>query len=109
MDPASGSALFWFVRNSLFFELKLNERPDVLLVSYDSFVLDPDGNMRAVCEHIGFPWSPHLTAHVAPRAPGNPKPLVLKPEIRRLCNELQDRLAAAEQAGRERPPARRKR
>lgn len=101
MDPASGSALFWFVRNSLFFELKLNERPDVLLVSYDSFVLDPDGNMRAVCEHIGFPWSPHLTAHVAPRAPGNPKPLALKPEIRRLCNELQDRLTAAEQGGRE--------
>ena len=44
---------------------------------------------------------------VAPRARGNPKPLALKPEIRRLCSELQDRLAAAEQGGRERPPARR--
>ena len=95
MDPSSASALFWYVRNSLFFELKLNRRPDVMLISYDSFVLGPEENMRLVCEHIGFPWSPRLTAHVEPRVHGNPNPLALEPSVRRLCDDLQGRLAAA--------------
>lgn len=93
MTPESGSALFWYVRNSLFFELALHKRSDVLLVSYDSFVSDPEGSMRTVCEHIGFDWSPHLIAHVTSRARGPQSSVDIDPRIRTLCDDLQDRLA----------------
>ena len=93
MTPESASALFWYVRNSLFFELELHKRPDVLLVSYDSFVSNPEGSMRTVCEHIGFDWNPRLTAHVTSRARGPQLRLAIDPRIRTLCDDLQDRLA----------------
>jgi hypothetical protein len=96
LTAESGSALFWYVRNSLFFELGLHERPDVLLVCYDSFVSDPEGSMRTICEHIGFDWNPRLTAHVAPRWRGGQPALDIEPRIRELCDNLQERLANAE-------------
>ena len=36
MTPASAAALFWLVRNSLYFDLGLDQRADVLLSSYDA-------------------------------------------------------------------------
>jgi hypothetical protein len=95
MTPESGSALFWYVRNSLFFELGLHKRPDVLLVSYDSFVSNPETSMRTVCEHIGFDWHPRLVAHVTSRTKGPQQPVDIDPRIRWLCDDLQGRLAAA--------------
>jgi hypothetical protein len=97
MTPESGSALFWYVRNSLFFELGLDKRPDVLLVSYDSFVSDPETSMRAVCLHIGFPWNARLTSHVKPRDGGPRAPLAIDSRIRALCDELQTELSSVEQ------------
>jgi hypothetical protein len=108
MTPESGSALFWYVRNSLFFELGLNKRPDVLLISYDSFVSDSETAMRTVCEHIGFDWSPRLIAHVTPRERGPASPLNIDPEIRKLCDELHTRLAIVEDARRKQRFARAK-
>jgi hypothetical protein len=100
MTPESGSALFWYVRNSLFFELGLHERPDVLLVSYDSFVANPETSMRTVCEHVGFDWHPRLIAHVSPGGRGDRVPLDIDPRIRWLCEDLQGRLEAAVDEGR---------
>jgi hypothetical protein len=100
MTPESGSALFWYVRNSLFFELGLHERPDVLLVSYDSFVANPETSMRTVCEHVGFDWHPRLIAHVLPGGRGDRVPLDIDPRIRWLCEDLQGRLEAAVDEGR---------
>lgn len=99
MTPESGAALFWFLRNSLFYEISLDERPDVILSSYDAMVGDPEGNMRALCRFLGFPWSPQLTAHMAPRGGNAHAPLDVDPRIRERCEQLQARLdaTAAEQ------------
>ena len=43
MTPESASALFWYVRNSLLFELGLDRRDDVTVFSYDALVRDPSG------------------------------------------------------------------
>lgn len=95
MSPASGSALFWYLRNSLCFELQLERRRDVLLVSYDAFVDDPDAEMRLVCRYLDFPWRPSLVSHVSRRAPGPRQRLTLEPRIRELCDDLQRRLDTA--------------
>jgi hypothetical protein len=97
MTPESGSALFWYVRNSLFFELGLDKRPDVLLVSYDTFVSNPETSMRAVCHHIGFAWNARLVNHVTARAGGARPPVDIDPRIRALCDELQARLSRVEE------------
>ena len=64
LTPADGSALFWLTRNSLVFELGLDQRDDVMLVSYDSFVESPEPAMRRICDFLDFPFRPELVRHV---------------------------------------------
>ena len=100
LSPEDGAALFWYVRNCLFFDLGLDRRDDVFLASYDALIADPDRVMRPLCTFLGFPYSPRLVAHIAERSSGRRSPLDLHPEIRARCEALGDRLdiAAREKA-----------
>ena len=95
MNAASAAALFWYVRNRLYFELGLDRRSDVLLVSYDAMLRDPVAEARRICAFLQFPYHPRLIAHVAPRAPAMPGPLDIDPRVRARCEELAARLDTA--------------
>jgi hypothetical protein len=95
MSPASASALFWYVRNSFYFELALDRRSDVLPVSYDAFVDDPEAEMHVVCRFLEVPWRPAIVAHVQRREASRRPRLSLDPRIRELCDRLQERLDTA--------------
>lgn len=92
MSPASAAALFWYVRNAMYFELGLCERDDVSLVSYDAMIRDPEGCMRALCSFLSIPYDPKLTAHMRPNTGGDRERLEVDPAIRERCDALQDRL-----------------
>lgn len=92
--PADAAALMWLVRNRLFFDLALDTRPEVMALSYDAVVADPDTALRAVCRHVGLPWTPPVSAAVDRRSAGSP-PLDLSPWVRALCDDLGRRLDAA--------------
>ncbi|HEU5266251.1 MAG TPA: sulfotransferase [Jatrophihabitans sp.] len=95
MTPESGAALMWLIRNRLFFELHLDRRPDVHLVSYQAFLVDPTATMQTLCGFLGLPYTPQLVSHVAARPPTHLRPLDIDPRIRAACEELAARLDAA--------------
>jgi hypothetical protein len=95
MSAETAAALFWYVRNALFFELGLHERPDVLLSSYDELVADPQRCTRTLCDFLGFPWRPAVMAHVERRTPSDRPQLSLDPRVRALCTEMRHRLDGA--------------
>lgn len=95
MDPASAAALFWYVRNQLFFDLGLDRRADVLLSSYDALVADPEAGTKALASFLDLAWHPGLAAHIERRPPRDAAPLELDARVRRLCDELGARLDAA--------------
>lgn len=45
--------LFWIARNSLFFELGLDQHPDVMLVKYADLVENPTDQMAKIYTHMG--------------------------------------------------------
>jgi hypothetical protein len=94
MDPYSAAALFWYVRNRLFFQLGLHRRRDVLLCSYDELVVEPARQLRRVCDFLDFPYRPQLAAGIAVRSPRR-APLPIDERIRTLCTELTERLVTA--------------
>jgi hypothetical protein len=104
MSPASGAALLWYVRNRLYFEIGLHDRPDVTLVSYDRFLSDPEQAMRHVCDFLQFAYHPRLVAHVAPRTSSEERSLHIDPQVRARCTELQAALDAALREKEERAP-----
>src|SRR5947209_14562099 len=94
MSPASAAALFWFVRNSLFFDLGLDQRDDVLLSSYDALVAAPETGTRALAAFLGLEWHPGLCAHIERRDGGLTERLDLDARVRAACDQLEERLAA---------------
>src|SRR5437763_6147814 len=95
MDPASAAALFWYVRNQLFFDLGLDRRDDVLLSSYDALIADPEAGTKSLASFLDLAWHPGLAAHIEPRPPRDVAPLELDARVRRLCDDLAGRLDAA--------------
>jgi hypothetical protein len=95
MTPETAAVLFWVVRNQLWFDLGLDRRDDVMLVSYDRFVADPHGQMRRLCAFIGLPYRPVLCDHVTPRSSHGSAPLPVDPDVRRLARGLMSRLDEA--------------
>jgi hypothetical protein len=92
MTPESGAALFWCLRNQLFFDLGLDRRDDVALASYAATVADPEAAISRVCSFLGVGFRPEFAAHVDRRAAGGRRPLVLDPRVREACDALGARL-----------------
>lgn len=95
LTPADGAALFWLIRNGLFFELGLDRREDVLLVSYESFVESPEPAMRRICDFLGFHFRSELVKHVRRRPPAPGANGTVAQPILELCDELDLRLDLA--------------
>jgi hypothetical protein len=93
MTPETAAALFWWVRNGLYFELGLDRRADVILASYEGLLADPQAGMGAICAFLGMEYRPELVAHIAPRNSGRAA-LPIDGRVRHLCDQLQERLDA---------------
>ncbi|MDI5937070.1 hypothetical protein QLR68_02360 [Micromonospora sp. DH15] len=95
MTPHTAAALFWYVRNSLYFSLGLADRPDTLLCSYDLLVADPDARalilqflarhvdqverirLRIAADELPELWLTDLAVHVEAQVarPGSSAPM----------------------------------
>lgn len=94
MSRETAAALLWYARNSLFFDLGLDRRPDVRLVSYDRLVAEPDLVGQELCRFLGLPWRPDLFAHVQRRHQSR-RPMPIDPAARELCDLMGARLDRA--------------
>jgi hypothetical protein len=93
MTPETAAALFWWVRNSLYFDLGFDRRSDVMLASYDDLLTDPRAGMGSICTFLGLEFRPELVGHIAPRS-GKRTALDIDPRVRRLCDQLQEQMNA---------------
>jgi len=105
MSAETAAALFWWIRNGLFFEIGLDQRDDVLLASYQDMLAAPTPAMRSICRFLALEYRPALVEHISPRGPGAPRPLDIDPRVRGLCDQLQSRLDEALRRQRDRRAA----
>jgi hypothetical protein len=92
MSAESAAALFWYIRNSLFFETALDRRDDVVLMSYDLLLSDPDRVAAALCSFLGLGFRKEMISRIDRRRRTPRAPLPIDPRIRQKCTELQERL-----------------
>lgn len=94
MTSESAAALGWYLRNSLFFELELDQREDILLASYDAIVAEPAREIQGVCAFLDVPHNAQLHDHIAPRPDPTQQPLEIDVQLARLCEDVYERLEA---------------
>lgn len=96
MSPFDAAALFWWARTSLYFDLGLDGRSDVMLCSYEHLIADPKQTMRALYSFVGVDYpAREITQGVHRGAADRGSEAEISPEVRRLCEELEERLEAA--------------
>jgi hypothetical protein len=94
LNEESASALVWYLRNSLVFDLGLPGRPDVAIIAYEDLVRDPERRLRSLCAFIGIPYDRHMAKGISHRPPARDGVLAIDPEVARRCEELHERLNA---------------
>lgn len=92
LSADSAAALFWYIRNSLYFEMSLDQRDDTMLASYNYLLAEPERVGRALCTFLGLDYRGELIAHVESRRPAWKEPLAIDDRIREQCVKLQKRL-----------------
>ncbi len=104
MSAESGAALFWYLRNSLFFDLGLDQRDDVFLVSYDRLVANPDSGFASIDRFLELEDADPLESEEI-RSLKQAAPLEIDPSVRQRCEALQQRLDGAATAQQLIPPS----
>jgi len=96
MPPHDAAALFWYVRNSWFFELNLDDNRRVMPCRYADLVTEPLGVLQNVYEFIGhnFPGD-RLLRRIHATSIGRGADLVLRDGIQAACSDLLGRLDSA--------------
>jgi len=93
MDPYDAAALFWYVRNSFFFELSLEHDARVMLCKYDKLITCPRQTMNEIYRFLtrSYPGD-HLLKMIHTSSIGGGQRINLSPEIQDLCEHLWNRL-----------------
>jgi hypothetical protein len=93
MSIYDAAALFWFARNQLFFEQKLETNPRMRLIRYRDFVTKPAQTMREIYAHLERPYpGDGILREVHDESLGRGSTVELSPEIEKLCQDMFSRL-----------------
>lgn len=91
LDNPTACALFWWLRNVLFFEQDLDRDARVRWVSYEALVSEPQTLTPPLFDFIGVPFAPRVMAKVSARSVRKRPPAVIQPAVRALCDSLLQR------------------
>ncbi len=90
LNALEASCLFWYARNRLFFEQKLEASDRVTLWKYDEFVASPKLLLDQLLQKLGYPISKtRVTREVSNQSIGNAKSIEISSDIADLCSALQ--------------------
>lgn len=93
MNPYDAAALFWYVRNHLFFELMLEHNPRILLCRYEDWVTAPSEITKQIYTFVELPYpGDHAVSEVHTESVKRGQTVSLSPEVEQLCYDLYQRL-----------------
>jgi hypothetical protein len=96
MNPYDAAALFWFVRNRLFFEMDLDKKENILTCKYDELIDNPLRTMSNLYKFSGYiyPFS-EIPVNVYSESKGRGTNIKLSQEIESLCHNMLSKLESA--------------
>ena len=89
-SSATGYALFWLARNSLYF--KVNDDPNVTIVNYEDMVSNPISELYRIFTFAGLPFKDKYAKIIHARSTAKPLNLQIDKKVNNLCNSMYRRL-----------------
>ncbi|MBB4211579.1 hypothetical protein EV659_105117 [Rhodothalassium salexigens DSM 2132] len=94
MTNQTAVALFWYMRNALYFDLGLDRDPRVRPLLYEHLARAPHREGAAWLAWAGLPPSRFALAKVNARSVGRQAAPAIDPAVEQICNDLYNRFAA---------------
>jgi hypothetical protein len=94
MSDASANALFWYYRNQLLFDRRLERDHRVVVVRYEDLAHQPHATLDRLCSFLGVDRTERMVRVVRPESAKRGAELDILPEIRALCEGMLARLDA---------------
>lgn len=92
------AALFWWVRNKLFFDQNLQDQSKVLLCKYEDLVNSPLKSFQHLYNFIGITFThPESTHIINAKAVGRGQEIKLNPTIQKACDKLYAKIESCNQ------------
>jgi len=92
ISNASACALFWYFRNKLFFEQKLEDDDRVMLISYNSMVTEPQKYFSKMFEFLGLDYTSRVSKKVFSSSVRKKQAPEIDPKISALCDSMMKQL-----------------
>ena len=100
MSAYDAAALFWYVRNELFFTQNLGANPRVKMTRYEDIAANPREVIADIYDFLGLPPPAESALRkVHQNSISKGRDLDLAPSIAELCNAMERRLLTAHRAG----------
>jgi len=91
----TGCAIMWFLRNSFYFNLNLDNDDRALLVKYENFATNPATEVQRICKFVEAPYTDALSAKIRSSSVGKSSAPQIAPDVLVACEQLADRFSAA--------------
>jgi hypothetical protein len=89
MNPYDAAALFWYVRNSLFFDLGLDENPKVMAADYDQLINQPRQTIMRMYDFVRMPYAgDHILNMIHNSSVRKGQQVILSANIESLCEQM---------------------
>lgn len=94
LTQLEAAALYWLVYNNLYFELRLDTNPAVLLTFYEDLVNSPTVEFSRICEFLSIPYSRRMERGIHSSSMKKPTQFDVRPELAEACEKTWERLSA---------------
>ena len=91
LSPEEGAALFWYLRNELYFSLDLHKNKHVLLVDYQKLVTDPNYQFERIFNFIDISYDEAFSFDVNKASIGKKSFPDIDDIIVALCEQLEEK------------------
>ncbi len=95
LTPWDASAVFWYMRNRVYFDQAFDRHPAILPLKYEVLVRQPGEEFGRVCQFLGIELQADAVGSVHSRSVGKSQCRVQDEGVIRTCDEMLTRLDAA--------------
>lgn len=82
------ACLVWWARNSLYFEQKLQNNKQFMVLNYERLVTTPENSLKEVTEFIGTKFSPKMIRYIHAKSISRHHSPSIHKNVQILCDEL---------------------
>lgn len=91
VSPEDAAAVFWYIRNSLYFDLGFDKRKDIMPVAYEELVQRPEETLKRVCKFVGCEYVSGMAEIIHGKSLGKGGDSLDK-RVSDMCHPMYDRL-----------------